>query len=441
MKDLLKGQNPGVLLAVALTCILMAYAARNKMLGEGHTSTDANFFFFMILAGGIGIYFIIYEGVKELSAFLCKKGWKMYGIKPQPIVRVEQPIIPTGVSEAQSNKDEKKEEQSPTTTVMTTEQVKELLQAIKNDAPCENDAKSIEDKKTDSVNFDIISLTDVAAKAKDDTEADMQAAFKEACLYTLETLGGYMSKEDMRVLIVQLGKLQRTGTPEWSMLDKEGNALKKVYTHSPICKTDLYHYGWNMGKLLGKNGPQIAFFLKNTFYHHFDSVQLRIIPKKLRVDGESGIIKIDKNFSPNYRKRTLKEKEQNMQDLANEYEAEDINHMSGEKVARIAVEDSTPKDDELADKCVKADITAATLSMTHGAKFTEPVMDTAVRESGFEPDEEDYQDEYDEYERDDDDDPPMSDEEFDLFVERSINRNNNSEIKPYNYGEPLYSDY
>jgi len=32
MKDLLKGQNPGVLLAVALTCILMAYAARNKML-------------------------------------------------------------------------------------------------------------------------------------------------------------------------------------------------------------------------------------------------------------------------------------------------------------------------------------------------------------------------------------------------------------------------
>ena len=42
---------------------------------------------------------------------------------------------------------------------------------------------------------------------------------------------------------------------------------------------------------------------------------------------------------------------------------------------------------------------------------------------------------------DDDDDPPMSDEEFDLFVERSINRNNNSEIKPYNYGEPLYSDY
>ena len=46
MKDLIKGHNPLMLFFVALMSLFFAYAVRNKIVSEGHTDLNANFFFF-----------------------------------------------------------------------------------------------------------------------------------------------------------------------------------------------------------------------------------------------------------------------------------------------------------------------------------------------------------------------------------------------------------
>ena len=45
MKDLIKGHNPLMLFFVALMSLFFAYAVRNKIVSEGHTDLNANFFF------------------------------------------------------------------------------------------------------------------------------------------------------------------------------------------------------------------------------------------------------------------------------------------------------------------------------------------------------------------------------------------------------------
>lgn len=93
-------------------------------------------------------------------------------------------------------------------------------------------------------------------------------------------------------------------------------------THSPITKTDLYHYGWNMQQLFSKSGPQAAYFLQSTFHEHFEDLQLKTIKGKLTLDADKGIIKINKEFSPNYRNRLEREKQKNQRELTKQLEEE-----------------------------------------------------------------------------------------------------------------------
>lgn len=89
MKDLIKGHNPLMLFFVALMSLFFAYAVRNKIVSEGHTDLNANFFFFMVLASCIGVYFLIHEGIKELTDFFVKKSWKKRGITPQTVTSLD----------------------------------------------------------------------------------------------------------------------------------------------------------------------------------------------------------------------------------------------------------------------------------------------------------------------------------------------------------------
>ena len=74
MKDLIKGHNPLMLFFVALMSLFFfAYAVRNKIVSEGHTDLNANFFFFMVLASCIGVYFLIHEGIKGTHGLLCQE--------------------------------------------------------------------------------------------------------------------------------------------------------------------------------------------------------------------------------------------------------------------------------------------------------------------------------------------------------------------------------
>lgn len=312
MKDLIKGHNPLMLFFVALMSLFFAFAVRNKIVSEGHTDLNANFFFFMVLASCIGVYFLIHEGIKELTDFFVKKSWKKRGITPQTATIPDASAIEPNKSEFEKPKTESQP--------LTREDARMLLTevlAVKTEK--ESDDK---EELVKTINENMLDLSNVAANAANEIEAGLQRTFQEACLYTIEVLGPYMTKENLEILISRLSKFQRAGNKTWSVLSASETVHKKVETHSPITKTDLYHYGWNMQQLFSKSGPQAAYFLQSTFHDHFDDLQLKTIKGKLTLDADKGIIKINKEFSPNYRSRKEREKEQNAQQMAKEYEEE-----------------------------------------------------------------------------------------------------------------------
>lgn len=312
MKDLIKGHNPLMLFFVALMSLFFAFAVRNKIVSEGHTDLNANFFFFMVLASCIGVYFLVHEGIKEFTDFFAKKSWKKRGITPQTTTSSDASAIEPNKSEFEKPKTESQPFTREDARMLLTE-----VLAVKAE-------KASDDKEelVKTINENMLDLSNVAANAANEIEAGLQRTFQEACLYTIEVLGPYMTKENLEILISRLSKFQRAGNKTWSVLSASETVHKKVETHSPITKTDLYHYGWNMQQLFSKSGSQAAYFLQSTFHEHFDDLQLKTIKGKLTLDADRGIIKINKDFSPNYRSRVEREKEQNAQQMAKEYEEE-----------------------------------------------------------------------------------------------------------------------
>lgn len=310
MKDLIKGQNPLMLFFVALMSLFFAFAVRNKIVSEGHTDLNANFFFFMVLASCIGVYFLIHEGIKEVTDFFVKKSWKKRGITPQTATSLD----------TSTNENKKPEIEKPKTESqpLTREDARILLTEVL--AVKAEKASDDKEELVKTINENMLDLSNVAANAANEIEAGLQRTFQEACLYTIEVLGPYMTKENLEILISRLSKFQRAGNKTWSVLSASETVHKKVETHSPITKTDLYHYGWNMQQLFSKSGPQAAYFLQSTFHEHFDDLQLKTIKGKLTLDADRGIIKINKDFSPNYRSRVEREKEKNLRQMTRELE-------------------------------------------------------------------------------------------------------------------------
>lgn len=207
MKDLIKGHNPITLFFVVLLNIFFAFMVRNKMVGEGHTDLNVNFFFFMILASCIGIYFLIHEEVKEFTDFFCKKSWKKRGISP-----------PTAtIPDASAIEPNKSEIEKPTTESqpLTREDARILLTEVL--AVKAEKASDVKEELVKTINENMPDLSNVAANAANEIEAGLQRTFQEACLYTIEVLGPYMTKENLEILISRLSKFQRAGNKTWSV--------------------------------------------------------------------------------------------------------------------------------------------------------------------------------------------------------------------------------
>lgn len=410
MKDLLKGHNPLMLFFVALMSLFFAFAVRNKIFGEGHTDLNANFFFFMTLASCIGGYFLIHEGIKEFTDFFTKKSWKKRGITPQPTIT--QAVSKNEINSSEVGKS--KTESQP----LTREDARMLLTEVL--AVKAEKASDDKEELVKTINDNILDLSNVAANAADEIEAGLQRTFQEACLYTIEVLGPYMSKENLEILISRLSKFQRAGNRTWTVLSKEETVNKKVETHAPITKTDLYHYGWNMQQLFSKSGPQAAFFLQSTFHEHFDDLQLKTIKGKLTLDADKGIIKINKEFSPNYRSRVEREKEKNAQQMAKEYEEEqkqmkfERGQEHYQKMSRKKVEDSR-------EPSVK-ERTSVQIQEKNNRSVRNTHKSAPKRD-----------DDYDEWE--DTSDEPVTEEDLDELFKRQAMRA--EAIKPYSYGDAL----
>ncbi len=430
MKDLIKGHNPLMLFFVALMSLFFAFAVRNKIVGEGHTDLNANFFFFMVLASCIGIYFLIHEGIKEFTDFFCKKSWKKRGIVPQTVSKP----LPTIQDNNQCVREEVKNENPP----LTREDARLLLTeifSVKAEAASDNKEELVK-----SINNNMLDLSNVAANAADEIEAGLQRTFQEACLYTIEVLGAYMSKEHLQLLISRLSKFQRAGNRTWTVLAEGETVNKRVETHAPISKTDLYHYGWNMQQLFGKTGPQAAFFLQSTFHEHFDDLQLKTIKGKLRNDPHKGIIKINKEFSPNYRNRVEREIENNRLQLAKEYEEEQKQKKFEAAEARR-------------EKAAKSPDSNKPTQITQMKAVPMPPLTTKKEEPAMDFDDIDDEDDEireelscDSYENEEDywedtNDEPADDEFIYAMLERSEKRNQKiNEPAPWKTGDSLVVD-
>ena len=170
MKDLIKGHNPLMLFFVALMSLFFAYAVRNKIVSEGHTDLNANFFFFMVLASCIGVYFLIHEGIKELTDFFVKKSWKKRGITPRTATSLD-----TSTNE---NKNSEIEQTTTESQPLTREDARMLLTevlAVK--------AEKVSDEKEElvkTINENMLDLSNVAANAANEIEAGLQRTFQEA---------------------------------------------------------------------------------------------------------------------------------------------------------------------------------------------------------------------------------------------------------------------
>lgn len=429
MKDLIKGHNPLTLFFVALVSLFFAFAARNKIVGEGHTDLNANFFFFMILASSVGCYFLIHEGIKEFT-FFSKKSWKKRGITPQSTTSKTIASVET----VKIDKETSAKEHQPLTREDARMLLTEIL-AVKSDKASDSKEEIVK-----GINDNMLDLSNVAANAADEIEAGLQRTFQEACLYTIEVLGAYMTKEHMELLINRLSKFQRAGNHEWTVPSNSETIDIKVETQSPISKTDLYHYGWNMQQLFGKTGRQAAYFLQSTFRGHFDGLLIKTIKGKLTNDPLKGIIKIDKNFSPNYRSRLDREKEKNLRQMTKELEEEqkqlkfEAAEARKEKVAK-SLESNKPSPISQMREVPMPPLTI---------KKEESTMDF----DDIEDDDEEIREEFpkDSYENEEDywedtNDEPTDDEFIFAMLERSAKRNQKiNEPEPWKTGDSLVVD-
>lgn len=232
----------------------------------------------------------------------------------------------------------------------------------------------------------------------------------------------------MKLLITRLAKFQRASTRTWTVLSEGETTNHRVEPYAPISKTDLCHYGWNMQQLFGKSGPQAAFFLQSTFHHHFDGLQLKTIKGKLTNDPLKGIIKINKELSPNYRSRLERDKEDNLRQMTKELEDE-------QKQRRFE------EGQEYFPKIEKKEI-ADTKPITPSTKISNPERTTNVSrkeekrsinqnrnvDKTFKHNH--YDEEYDDYDEwEDETDEPVDEEFLDEMFKRQALRTES--IKPY----------
>lgn len=317
MKDLFKGHNPWLLTFVGVILAVLAAVVRSKAVDEGLSTFNANFIFITILAGGFAIYGIFHEGLVVISDLICRWGWKKRGItlKPKEIHVEELPNNGATTSKlltsAEAIATQPNVNEHRIAANLTKEEIEEMIgNAIRDNEGKTSDPISITGNKEDVLSFHIDMAT-LSKNIENNIQRESESVYIEAMLYTVDILGPYMSEPEMTVLLARLGMFQKAATKQWPVLAEGETTVKRLHPYQPISKIDLMHYGWNIGKLFDKNGAQINYFLKTTFANHFDNIDDRVLPKKLKQYPLQGTIKINEEFNPNYRKRleAIKEKE------------------------------------------------------------------------------------------------------------------------------------
>ena len=125
-----------------------------------------------------------------------------------------------------------------------------------------------------------------------DTETEKKRIEAEETLqrvldYTMQTMVIYMSEEELKRLCGYI--------TEYSL----GDTLREVSpvsVDSALKSIDLMHFGWNIGKALGKKRIHTASFIKRVFAHALRDIEVSTIERKMSHTESECKIKLNREF-------------------------------------------------------------------------------------------------------------------------------------------------
>lgn len=406
MKDLFKGHHPWLLVLVIAVDIFSALVIRHSILTKGESEFNANVFFCLIIIGGLALYAILVEFLSGQDVPLIgeKKGKEEMVKVPvsRPITEetsVERPTVP--LEQATVSRDD----------------LDQIMRNVMSDLKREIAVPTGATITKDEDGIVSVNINEMKNSASELVRTQEDARYRFACEYTMKVLGSYIKQRDVPTLLFRLGLFQRASTPNWDPRSSEdieaGVKIQRIEVSAPVEKWALLHYGWNMGRLFGKQNNFITHFLKTTFHYHLDGLSDNQLPKKLKQNPLQGVIKIEERFDNNF--------------SIEEY------HLSNDVQQSEVIENTKAS-------LISEDAGPATVAKTIETPYeeTEPItpIQTENRPVRMPPlfedeerpdddDEWDYDDSNDD-EEEDEDDEPMTEEEFENFIDRQMKKGKNS---------------
>lgn len=265
-----------------------------------------------------------------------------------------------------------------------------------------------------------VNINEMKNSASELIQTREDAIYRFACEYSIEVLGSYVKQRDVPTLLLKLGLFQKASTPNWDPRSTEeieaGGKIRRIEVSAPVEKWALLHYGWNMGRLFGKQNNFITHFLKTTFHYHLDGLSDNQLPKKLKQNPRRGVIKIEERFDNNfsieeYRLSNEVQQSEAIEDTKTSFISED----AGPATVAQAIE--TPHEE--------ADTITSIQTENRPVRMPPLFEDEERPDDDDEWDNEDYDYSNDDGE-DDEDDEPMTEEEFEDFIDRQMKKGKNS---------------
>lgn len=405
MKDLFKGHHPWLLVLVIAVDIFSALVIRHSILSKGESEFNANVFFCLVIIGGLALYAILVE-------FLSGQDMPLIGEKKGKEEMVKVPVSRPIAEETSVER--------PTEATVSRDDLEQIMRNVMSDLKREVAVPTGATITKDEDGIVSVNINEMKNSASELVRTQEDAKYRFACEYTMKVLGSYIKQRDVPTLLFRLGLFQRASTPNWDPRSSEdieaGGKIQRIEVSAPVEKWALLHYGWNMGRLFGKQNNFITHFLKTTFHYHLDGLSDNQLPKKLKQNPLQGVIKIEERFDNDFSIEEYR--------LSNDVQQSEVientkaSHISEDaEPATVAQTIETPHE--------------GTAPITPIQTENRPVRMPPLFEDEERPDDDDEWDneDYDysnDDEEEDEDDEPMTDAEFEEFINRKMKKGEDS---------------
>ena len=410
MKDLFKGHHPWLLVLVIAVDIFSALVIRHSILSKGESEFNANVFFCLIIIGGLALYAILVEFLSGQDMPLIgekkEKEEKVKAPTPQPLATessVEQPTPSSGQA------------------AVSRDDLEQIMRNVMSDLKREVAVPTGTTITKDEDGIVSVNINEMKNSASELVRTQEDAKYRFACEYTMKVLGSYIKQRDVPTLLFRLGLFQRASTPNWDPRSSEdieaGGKIQRIEVSAPVEKWALLHYGWNMGRLFGKQNNFITHFLKTTFHYHLDGLSDNQLPKKLKQNPLQGVIKIEERFDNNFSIEEYR--------LSNDVQQSEV--LENTKAGPISeYADPAPMAQTIETPYEETEPIAPTQTENRPVRIPPLFEDEERPDDDDECDNEDYDNSNDEEDKEDEEDEPMTDEEFDDFIDRQMKKGKNS---------------